>query len=391
MKFTNYQTKLIVTFMLTICCLNNSISQEYGIKFIPLEFSINPFNLWEQNDKLYVSSINNIENIPGSSIIELNYNLDTIATYFYPNIIFGRNGPQLIDNKLYAYCEEVLYDDRSLLVVIDQEFKIVRRDTFYTQAANFNINSMNQLAGEIIGVGIDDNDCEPNCYEMNIKAIDTEGSQLSSFNLDENENYFFSFQTGTTNDNNLLIGGINYTPWAKASLFKVSTDGNVFWNYKSSSKSSRGNIPISALELSNGNIVYTDKLYKIDDDDYLELGFTHEPNQLVWLSSESDSLMSYLDTVSWNSSTEYYGLVEGMGDYFFVHGHYSKGSTVEDPLDGYFGFVMKMSNVGEIIWRRAYHIGGDITNGNFITQMLELENGDLITVGVAATDTSLET
>jgi hypothetical protein len=309
-------------------------------------------------------------------MIELDENFDTIRTINHSNVLFTRKSPQKYNGSYYAYAaDETTNRLTHLLVEMDENFDEIRRDTFYPDGNTHNANSMTMMDDKIIGAAWDYYDCPElsECTFMNYKVINTEGEELQSFNVDEEgEPYFFSFEVDHTLSGHIICGGNRYElPFAKASVYKSTQEGAILWKYDSPHRQSRGNVPVWVEELSDGNIVYTDKLDKLDDDDYLDLGYTNRPSELVWLSPEGDFLYSYLDTVNWTSSTEFYGIEKGKGDYFFTYGEYHFGNLEPTEFDGNYGFIMKVKNNGEIVWRRLYNNSEDLESTPIITHLIE--------------------
>lgn len=370
---------------------SSALTQGYLSKFVPLEFLPNTIHLSYEDGKYIVSSINFVNDISTSTIIELDENFDTIRTINHLEVLFGRKTPQKLNGKYFAYAaDETTNRETHLLIEMDENFSEIKRDTFYPDGNSHNANGMTIIGDKIIGSAWDYYDCEElnECTFMNYKVISTEGEELQSFNVDEEgEPYFFSFEVDHTADGDIICGGNRYElPYAKASVYKSTQEGNILWKYESTQRQSRGNVPVWVEELSNGNIVYTDKLDKLFDDDYIDLGYSLLPAQLVWLSPDGDSLFSYLDTVNWASSSEFSGIKRGRGDYFFAYGQYYLNHLDPMEFDAVYGSIMKITNDGEIVWRRLYKHSDDPYGTPTIAHIYEHENGDISTLGREVND-----
>ncbi|MDF1699105.1 MAG: T9SS type A sorting domain-containing protein [Saprospiraceae bacterium] len=380
-------------FLIVMLLLMNSsgtFAQRYLSKFVNLDFLPNTRTLLYEDGKYIVSSINFIDDVSTSTIIELDENFDTIRTINHSNVLFSRKSPQKYNGSYYAYAaDETTNRQTHLLVEMDENFDEIKRDTFYPDGNTHNANSMTMVDDKIIGAAWDYYDCPElsECTFMNYKVISTAGKELQSFNVEEEEPYFFSFEVDYTADSHIICGGNRYElPFAKASVHRSTQEGTILWNYDSPHRQSRGNVPVWIEELSDGNIVYTDKLDKLDDDDYLDLGYTNRPAELVWLSPDGDLLFSYLDTVNWTSSTEFHGVQKGKGDYFFVYGDYYYNNLEPTEFDGSYGFLMKFTNEGEVKWRRLYKHSDDPYGEPLIRQIYEHENGDIVILGREVND-----
>ncbi|MFT6336832.1 MAG: hypothetical protein ACI86M_003633 [Saprospiraceae bacterium] len=374
-----------LTLFIIILTINSSaLSQGYLSKFVHLPFLPNPTHLLYDNGEYKVSSIGIIEGREASIFITLDENFDTISTKTYFDVFFGRFGPRLYNDRYYAYgADKTTVNETHLLVTMDSDFTELRRDTFYSDKDSYNANSMTMIGDKIVGAAWDYYDCEESfeCTSMNYKVITTDGEELQSINIDD-EDYFFSFEVDHTEEENIIFGGNSYgSDGAVATVYRMDLEGNVQWKHKSIQKQSRGNVPVFVEELSEGTIVYTDKLNKNNDPDYNQTLFASKPAQLVWLSPDGDPIYTFLDSLSALSFSEFKGIKGGKGDYFFAYGfeHINTDNNIESART--YGFIMKFANDGEIMWRRRYKHSNYSNAAPTIRHLIEHDNGDLSALG----------
>lgn len=376
----------ILTLFIIILTINSSaLSQGYLSKFVPLDFLPNPRVLLYEDDRYVVSSINFVDGLSTSTIIEIDNNFDVIRTVNHSEVLFGRFSPVKIGSNYFAYgADETTDRETHLLLMMDKDFAEIRRDTFYSDKDSYNANSMTMIGDKIVGAAWDYYDCEESfeCTSMNYKVITTDGEELQSINIDDDEDYFFSFEVDHTEEEDIIFGGNSYgSDGAVATVYRMDLEGNVQWKHKSAQKQSRGNVPVFVEELSNGTIVYTDKLNKNNDPDYNQTMFARKPAQLVWLSPDGDPIYSFLDSLSALSFSEFDGIKRGKGDYFFAFGqeHINTDNNIETART--YGFLMKFANDGEIMWRRRYKHTNYSNASPHIIRVIEHENGDISTLG----------
>jgi hypothetical protein len=371
----NIQRLMLFIFLLTIN--SSALCQGYLSKFVPLDFSANTRNFIYEDGEYIISSINFIDDVSTSTIIRVDEKFDTIETINYSEVFFGRMTPQRIEDKYFAYASDKTQNSEThLLIEMDKDFIEVKRDTFYPEGETFNANGMTVIGDNIVGSAWDYYDCDEHtqCTSMNYKMITTEGKELLSFNVDNDEPYFFSFEVDHTDDEGIIFGGNSRYDGTFAMVYKSDLEGNILWKNKSTQKQSRGNVPVYVEELSNGNIVYTDIIDKTDDDEYIEMFYARYPSQLVWLSAEGDSLFSF-------SYSEFWGLEKGNGDYFFAYGNEQYNIESDQENLGMYGFLMKFTNEGELLWRRRYKQSNYPLASPLIRHIIEHENGDISMLG----------
>ena len=99
-----------------------------------------------------------------------------------------------------------------------------------------------------------------------------------------------------------------------------------------------------------------------------------------WYDAEGNFLF-YKYILSPNTtSVSIVDLINGRGDYFF-----NIGSSRELGVGIHHGLITKMNHQGDTIWAKKYQYPGvdEFNDLNSFRDMIELENGDLVTVGTA--------
>lgn len=375
---------MLFTFIMTIN--SSALGQGYLSKFVPLDFAPNTRNFSYEDNEYIISSINFIDDISSSTIIRVDENFDTIETINHFGVFFGRMTPQRINGKYYSYgSDQTQNGEAHLLIEMDDEFKEVKRDTFYPEGETFNANGMTVIGDKIVGSAWDYIECpdesNESCDYMNYKVIDLQGNEINSIDIGRETPYFFSFEVDHTDGGYIICGGNRIDVGANATIYNFDLDGNTNWKYESFERQTRGNVPVYVEELSNGNIVYTDRLDKVGGNEVNGFYFSDSPAQLVWLSAEGDSLFSFLDSLNWLSYSEFAGLEKGNGDYFFTYGNEQYNIESDQENLGMYGFLMKFTNDGELLWRRRYKQSNDPLASPRIRHIIEHENGDISMLG----------
>lgn len=170
----NIQKMLLFTFILTIN--SSALSQGYLSKFVLLDFPQNSMSFMYEDGEYIISSINYIDDRSASTIIRVDNNFDTIQTINHFEVSFGGVSPQ-IEGKYYSFAaDETQNKESHLLIEMDEEFKEIKRDTFYPEGFTYNANGMTVIGDKIIGKAWDYNECDESfqCTSMNFKVISTD-------------------------------------------------------------------------------------------------------------------------------------------------------------------------------------------------------------------------
>jgi len=241
------------------------------------------------------------------------------------------------------YCKDLINEGEKKLITLDSNLDSLSSVSVTSLYPDGEITSATKINNQVIGMVWDRYECSESCAEMNFKVFTTNGDVTNEFNHDKQEIYLFSFEVDTTSNQKLIVGSNSIGNDGNAHVMLLDIEGNLIWKHKSNDKQSRGNVPVWTEELSNGNIVYTDK---VDRPNNFQLDLARYPNKLVWLSPNEDSLMHIMHEKPTNGRIEYNGLQKGThGDYFFVYGY-----TEDGGFDDQYGQIRKFSNDGVLIW-----------------------------------------
>ena len=384
-----------VLFLFSIC--SSALSQRYLSKYVITDAPINLKSFEFIDDEYHLFTFNYVGDTVASSIIELDENFDILRMTNHLNVSMGRFAPRKYGNTFFAYGADQTNRERHLLIQMDESYHEIKRDSFYPRHNSFNANGMTMIDDLVVGSSWDFISCpqanDGTCEYMNYKVINTDGVEINSIDIGRSYDYFFSFEVDRTDDGEIICGGNRHVIASLATVYNFDTDGNINWRYESPYQQSRGNVPVFVEELSNGSIVYTDKIDMTFNDEYIDGGYTGFPARLVCLSSDGIPQWSFLDSLNWLSASELTGVYRGRGDYFFAYGTQHKGNLIPEDDDGSYAFLMKISKDGEILWRRLYKHDSDPRSNPAIHRIYEHENGDITTVGreVVAADASFFT
>jgi|GEM_PF-3362262 len=367
-------TFIYFTFLFLTC--NSLICQDYKSTLIEIGVNPNSSRLIVEDNKFIAASINAVNGNAGSSFLEISKDLLLLEKYDIEEYLISRDSPVRIDEKLFAYARENANNGKHFLLELNKNYEVSNAHLYTSKYSEALITSVTKVNNQIVGVVWDRYECETTCAELNFKLFNTNGDIANDFNLEENEKFLFTFEVDTTSAGHLITGGNRFDSSSFAFAMKLDLEGNILWKHVSNDKQSRGNVPVWTEELSNGNIVYTDK---VDRPNNFQLELARRPTKLVWLSSNGDSLMHIVDEIPINDRQELTGLQKGKhGDYFFVLGDIQEG-----PNNTSYAFIKKLDNNGNIIWYRKYQHPNMEDEFHAFNDMIEMENGDIVTLGVS--------
>lgn len=372
----SYMRLLLCLCFLILIIPTRMISQQYLSKLLEFDEQPNSSRILQIGDDFLISSINLIGDERGTTLLTINEDFNVNKRSDFINVFATRDSPVKISNEYFMYCKDLINEGEKKLITLDSNLDSLSSVSVTSLYPDGEITSATKINNQVIGMVWDRYECSESCAEMNFKVFTTNGDVTNEFNHDKQEIYLFSFEVDTTSNQKLIVGSNSIGNDGNAHVMLLDIEGNLIWKHKSNDKQSRGNVPVWTEELSNGNIVYTDK---VDRPNNFQLDLARYPNKLVWLSPNEDSLMHIMHEKPTNGRIEYNGLQKGThGDYFFVYGY-----TEDGGFDDQYGQIRKFSNDGVLIWSRKYQHKGRETEYHSIRDIIELDNGDLVTLGIS--------
>ncbi len=224
---------------------------------------------------------------------------------------------------------------------------------------------------------------EPYHRRINVKKVDTLGQEVWSRNYNNTSYYTYTTQSVVSSDNNLLLSAITqhqiFVGSLKSQLTKINDLGNIVWEVLGTEKIPNGAVLADVAELSNGHLVQLYEVDKFDDFEYSSI-YNWAPVRMDWYDADGNFLFHKYIEYPNTEQFERGGVIAGNGDYFFVTGSHTDN---ELPSERY-GVVTKFDNQGDTIWTKQYYHPDypDLNDLRFIRNLIELDNGDLLTLGI---------
>jgi hypothetical protein len=219
---------------------------------------------------------------------------------------------------------------------------------------------------------------------LQLIKIDTLGNQLWSKEYGTQAKYNVAHTFTPTLDNNLFISQItSYAqPNSRATrLIKINTDGDIIWEKESKENLESGSVSVNITELSDSNIVQMYEVNMQGDPDFDGWLWNYTPTRLKWFDKNGNSIKEQLLKVPRIDDLLLYQLETGKGDYFFTYG--SIEIETEKLYDYDHGIIMKFDHNGDTLWIHQYKHPDyiDETASHTILDIMELDNGDILTLG----------
>jgi|GEM_PF-1687869 len=362
--------------------LANLISaQNYGhtLLMIP-EQNLLPAAIYQFQDRFFVPTI-----YPDtiSSVISFDQDAGDRIDFIYDNFTFASHPYTRIGDQFFFYAK-----DRS----IDNDLRIRKQNTDFETLWERTYEVSEDYSFPVTMLSIDNHlyitalnqRNEPYQRMINLKKIDTLGNVVWSKNYGEDLQRSLAYHTKITMDENILMSAkrdvydLSIPPHSQ--LIKVDTAGNILWHAIGMERFPNGATKTSVTELSNGQIIQAYAVYKRETFDFITLGWYEEPTRMDWYDAEGNFLF-YKYILSPNTtSVGIIDLINGRGDYFFAI-----GSSRELGVGIHHGLITKMNHQGDTIWAKKYQYPSvdQFNELNSFRDMIELENGDLVTVGTA--------
>ncbi len=357
-------------------------AQDYKSCIIPFDSNPSITSLKSLENNFIISSRNFIGQDGGTSTLIISENLSHVQMNNYLGVAFSRKSPFIFgNNKLIGIGDKTIGEGGHESLILNDQLNEIFRNTYDSFSGDSGLSSSLFLDNHLYGIIVDV--YAPLDRDITLIKIDTLGNRVWLKKMEFNFDYKHNYDVTTSSDGNILLA-TEYLENSeyKVHVSKISTDGDIIWeSYLTLPKYFQSGIWIA--ELSNGNIVTTKKIDKSLDGPYLSEGHAPYPPQLVWTDADGNEIKDYF----FKSKPHYADLsinrlFKGKGDYFFGIGN---RNHQEDTQKGYYGWIFKMDNEGNILWNRKYYHTAyqDGNRYHKIDYLLELDNGDIITAGTA--------
>lgn len=372
--------KKILFLYITLFFTSVLFAQNYGHTLFNIpESNLLPAAIYQYEDRFITPTI-----YPGviSSVISFNHQGGNRIDFDYSNFTFADHPYTRIGDQLFFYAKDRSIDNDLRIRKQNTNFETLWEKTYEVSEDYSFPSTMLSVDNHLYITAINERD-EPHQRMINLKKIDTLGNVIWSKNYGEELRRSLAYQTKVTMDQGILISAKRLTydinDNSHSQLFKVDTAGNIIWHAIGMERFPNGATKTLVTELSNGQIIQAYAVYKRETFDFIALGWYEAPIRMDWYDAEGNFLF-YKYILSPNTtSVSIVDLINGQGDYFFNIGF------SQDLELGSHGLITKMNHQGDTIWAKKYQYPGvdQFNDFNNFRDMIELENGDLVTVGTA--------
>jgi len=376
----------------------SGFSQSHFNEILPFEGQPNGILLDEKDDNLIIGSINflehNSESIPSTTLLSFSPETRTTLRNDVLRYPIARKGLYQLDNGFLLYSSDYFSNPRRIAAVsIDPNFDINNINTYTTPTGNVGPSSSIQIGDHIYGVSVDKDLSGTNeLWLFTIFKFDLEGNLIWQKNFGQDGTYNFVTELDKTEDNNLLAA-LAFSPLdqnsGRARILKINQDGEIIWSFISEEKISNGADFVHVEQLSNGEFLNLNRIWKIGDPIYDQNDWNDFPYEFRWLNNEGELINKVIHNFHQSDNQLCKGIEKGKhGDYFFGYGDYW---TPNFPSYDRVAVLTKFDNDGDTIWSRSYVHGQyrDTFDWHIINDIIEHENGDITCLGHITPDNEL--
>lgn len=319
-------------------------------------------------------------NISTSSILKINKDFQIINQIQFDSFSIAVQKIHIADDKIYLFGKNRYKFNELQYRTLDIDLSPISKHLLQT-SGEYSFPSFSVLLDHDLYVSYFDEYNDGDIRRTGLARLDDIGEFIwrKTYNAEFKLSYPYEM-IYSANDELLVSSSIVYFDkiGRYAQLKKVDQNGIIIWNTIGTEELNHGTGSTYIAELSNNQIVQSYEVDMQGDPEYIANDWNREPTKLVWY--DETGVMIYDTTI--NSPRKEVVIVQniasGNGDYFFVHGTYE---TVENDM--HYGLLIKLSNDGRVIWSHRYqHPDYILPNANHnITDIIEEENGDIVTLG----------
>lgn len=356
-------------------------AQNYMSKVFPTESLNLPRNMILKGEYIYISTINGIGTDYGTTIRKLDEHLNLITTIDMIDFVVGDESFYAKDDQFYAYGNNRVISNFNTFKAFDENLNEYNSVNYSTGTSN-NYTAASILINDNIYTITEDIIEQYEDEILWFNKIDLEGNQIWTKKYGTQYTRNFASEMLETNDG-YAIASISHVENSKiiGEILKMDENGNEIWKYTQDEPIATTGLGIQDQWISileDGKILAATTADKHGDPIFIFNEWYKYPQKLTWLDQNGvflkDTLILspryeeiYIAKLQKSNTGGFYGL------------GYWGGTT---SIDRWNGWIFKMTNEGEMLWSRKYkHEGLGSGYSHYIYDLIELENGDIITVG----------
>ena len=370
--------KKLYTLICSIIVSSSAFGQSYHNKvyYMPEEFlgfiTVNGYFL---NDEIVVSLFH-FSPISGTrTSLAIIDNDDNVITHTYPSINCGLDCLLFDNTEFYIHGNSNYEDFHAALIKLKPNFQKEWTET-YPLSGNLTSNLEAFIdQSHIYAFSLSELDDDPLIRKTNLRKITKEGEVVwsKSFGQDYDINYPWDIEVDSSG--NIYLGTRVVKPIASGwgELKKLEKNGDLVWEILLPYEFPDGSVPILLTELSNGNIAaYSEREL------FAQPQFWDQPPVIHIIDPDGNILFDTTLITSTEEELSFLEIKSGREEYFFTFG--SEFNFIDDV---FWGTLYKFTNEGTLVWKKRYRHPDYISDLSLheIKDIVELENGDIITIG----------
>ncbi len=373
--------------------ISNALSQQYFSKtYFFNEHNVAIGNMLHNEDIFFISTNTffGIKEVAG--VLKLDEGGNELKSFVFPWFDSGRNSMSIHDAGFYITGHSIVNGKEDISITkFDWNLDSIWHSTYELNGfRHLNLNSLvinNELFVQNYDLFFEE---ITGHLETNLLRISEDGETISSKNFGQNLGGYAPNTMINTMDENLLLSSRKWNvPGSicnKGVLLKASLDGDTIWTTDLNCSDWPGDT-VDVIECSDSSII-SSYVYDYSDDNNWT-NFPYVPN-LYFLSKDGLILNDTSFVTDEFIEPQILGLYDGKEDYFFAVGHHWHWVSHWENERGLHAWLFKMNYDGELIWERRISNADTPLGSHYLTNLIELENGDLFLSGqISNNDQSL--
>ena len=349
-------------------------------KVFPTESLNVPRNMILKGNVIYVSTINGIGTKYGTTVRVLDENLDIKSSIDIIDFVVGDESFYAKDDWFYAYGNNRIISNFNTFKTFDEYF-IENNSVDYSTCANENYTAASILINDNIFTVTQDIIEQYEDEILWFNKVDLEGNQIWTKKHGTAYKRNFASEMLQSNDGQVLVS-MSHVEGAEVigEILKMDENGNEVWKYTQNEPLADTAFGVQDQwmhTLENGEIIIASTSDRNGDPVFSFNQWYKYPQKLTWIDQNGEFLKD-----TFILSPRYEEIYIGQLRNSKSGGFYGFGYWGSTSNDGWNGWIFKMTNEGEMLWSRKYkHEGLEIDYSHYIADLIELDNGDIVTVG----------
>lgn len=354
-------------------------AQDYYNRVIPFHMSDvlpNAYGLFQHGDDVVITSL---ANNTFSTLIKVDLLDNSLGYIDISDVSFSIYPNAIIEDKLFIYGKDrkiendlqVFRLDNDFIVEEIYQYEVDRDYSFPTGLLSIGNDMFFSSRSELDGVG---------GALANLKKIDNSGTVIWDRNYGLTPGLINFREMLPTENNNILISAevlVSFDVFHH--LIKIDTSGNEIWRFIAEEQLRVGQTNQNMALLNNSQSVLNSINDRRDSIGYGQGGWYPFPPHLIWVDDNGEFIQDTILNSEFDNFLYLSNIEQGKGDYFFGHGEW------RDPItQNYFSWLFKMSNDGEMIWRKRYQHPDYPEYSHIMNDIIEMDNGDIVALSTAS-------